>query len=124
MSKNTYWITTAEGTHAQVEGVEERDKYTPLGWTETGEPKATDFVWMAHPDIEKPARFAYEAAATWQRMGWELCGPPPVVDVTKDPQFFDQQATARQEPKKAASTNSASGKSATATENTEGVNRG
>lgn len=91
MSKNTYWITTVNGVHAQVDGVEERDRWTPRGWTETGEPGPTDFVWMRKEGLEQPAQFAYGAAETWQQMGWEFSSPPEPVDVTKDPQLFDQQ---------------------------------
>jgi hypothetical protein len=91
MSKTTYWITTAEGTYGQVEGVEERDRWTPLGWTVAAdEPAPTDFVWMRKDGIDRPARFAYGAASTWQDMGWKLSAPPEHVDVTKDPKLFDQ----------------------------------
>lgn len=88
--KTTYWITTVNGVHAQVDGVEERDRWTPRGWTETGEPGPTDFVWMSKEGLAQPAQFAYGAAPTWQQMGWEFSGPPEPVDPTKDPQLFDQ----------------------------------
>lgn len=88
---STYWITTTTGVHAQVDGVDERDRWTPRGWTETSEPGPTDFVWMRKEGLDQPAQFAYGAAATWQQMGWEYSAPPEPVDVTKDPQLFDQQ---------------------------------
>lgn len=108
--KTTYWITTAEGTFGQVEGVEERDRWTPLGYEVADEPAATDFVWMRHEGIEQPARFAYDAAPTWQQMGWTFSAPPEPVDPTKDPAVVDQP---KQAPAKAAP--SASGKAETVT---------
>lgn len=97
MSKQTYWITTAEGTRGQVAGIEERDRWTPRGWQVVGEPAPTDFVWMRKEGLAEPARFPYGAAATWQAMGWEFTAPPEPVDVTKDPKLFDQ-APARPAP--------------------------
>lgn len=88
--KNTYWITTTNGYYGQVEGVDERDRWTPRGWSATGEPGPTDFVWMWKDDLEQPAPFAYGAAPMWQQKGWQLGPPPEPVDVTKDPQLFEQ----------------------------------
>lgn len=90
MSKQTYWITTAEGTRGQVTGADERDRWTPRGYEVVGEPADTDFVYMRKDGLEAVARFPYGAAATWQEMGWEFCPPPEPVDVTKDPQLFEQ----------------------------------
>jgi hypothetical protein len=95
MSKQTYWITTAEGTRGQVVGTEERDRWTPRGWDVVDEPAETDFVWMRKEGLDKPARFPYGAAETWRAMGWEFTAPPEPVDVTKDPQLFDQTTTAK-----------------------------
>ncbi len=94
MSKNTYWITTTNGIHGQVEGVEERDKWTPLGWFVVDEPKLTDFVYMRKDGIAEPAQFAYGAAPTWEAMGWQYCPPPAPYDVTKDALLFDQDTRA------------------------------
>jgi hypothetical protein len=90
MSKTTYWITTTEGTHGRVTGVEERDRWTPLGYQVVDEPSPTDFVWMRKDGLDAPARFPYGAAPTWEAMGWEYSAPPEPVDVTKDSQLFDQ----------------------------------
>lgn len=110
MSKNTYWITTVEGTHGQVVGTEERDRWTPRGWQVVDAPADGDFVWMRKDGLDAPARFAYGASKTWQAMGWEYCPPPEPVDVTKDPHLFQQskpepKATTTSKPATAADKN-------------------
>jgi hypothetical protein len=93
--KTKYWLTTADGAYAQVEGVEERDRLTPLGWTVVDEP--TDpaaFVWMCHDGIENPAKFPVGSVPNWEAQGWKLCGPPKHVDPTKDPAAVDQPGPA------------------------------
>lgn len=85
MTEQSYWITTANGYFAKVAGVDERDKWTPLGWRLAGEPGPTDFVYMRKTDIENPGLFAYQASGVWSAMGWEFGPPPPPVDLTKDP---------------------------------------
>lgn len=111
-----YWMRLpADGTVAQIDGAAERDRLAPLGWEETAEPAATDFVWMRKEGIEQPARFAYGAAETWQRMGWEFSTPPEPVDPTKDPVFAESTpAPVRTETK-----STATGAKATAAEKKE-----
>ncbi len=116
MSKTTYWISNANGQHAQVEGVEERDKWTPLGWTVEEHPPPGAFVYMNHDGIEEAALFAYEAMATWEQMGWTACSPPKPVDVTKDPKLFDQPAA---EPEKKSAPKSDKSATAAAKNETE-----
>lgn len=102
MSKNTYWITTTNGIHGQVEGTEERDRWTPRGWQVVEEPSATDFVYLRNPETGGIAPFAYGSVDTWQQMGWEFSAPPEPVDVTKDPAVFAQDQQRAKPAKKAA----------------------
>lgn len=111
MSKTNYWITSAAGTYGQVEGVEERDTWTPLGWRVADEPGPTDFVFLRYAETGGVAPFAYGAVGIWQQMGWELSAPPPHVDPTKDPRLFDHVSVPAEDaaPKKSTTKTPAAG---------------
>lgn len=79
MPKTKYWMTDGYGAKALIEGADQRDRWVPLGWSETGEPVAGERVWMRHPDIAVPALFAAEAVHLWQQKGWEPAAPPEPV---------------------------------------------
>jgi hypothetical protein len=86
-SKTTYWISNAEGVHAQVEGAEQRDLATRLyGWAEVDEPGPLDQVHAVneHPEIG-PGRLSYGALASdaWAGRGWRP-GPPPELATPVD----------------------------------------
>jgi hypothetical protein len=40
------------------------------------------FVWMRHPDIDDPARFAEAAVDAWKARGWVECDAPAELDPT------------------------------------------
>lgn len=85
MTKQSYWISTVNGYFALVDGSDERDRWTPLGWRLADEPGPTDFVYLRKDGIEHPAPFAYAAVPTWQELGWLFSPPPEPVDVYRDP---------------------------------------
>lgn len=93
--KNSYWIASAEGVYALVEGADERDTWTRVrGWREAPEPGPADQVHITHPEIGPSANtLPYEAlAGTWQAQGWKPGPPPAPADLTKDPRIVDQAA--------------------------------
>jgi hypothetical protein len=100
MTKQSYWIATANGYYAYVYGDEERDRWTPLGWRVAGEPGPTDFVYLRKDGIEQPAPFAYGAIPTWQELGWGFSPPPEPVDVYRDPVVEQPVPPADQKPPK------------------------
>jgi hypothetical protein len=76
--KQMFWISDANGVHAQVEGAAERDQWTKVhGWAEAGEPGPTDQVHVVneHPEIG-PGLLPYGAVPAWSGLGW-MPGPPP-----------------------------------------------
>jgi hypothetical protein len=95
-----YWLTDGEDGYAVVAGAEERDRWVPLGWTETDEP--TDgWVPIWRDGIEQPGRVPLSAVRElWGPMGW-VVGPPPggVHPATPEP---PAAAAAEPKPKSAA----------------------
>lgn len=82
----TYWIADVTGTHALVEGDEQRDIWVHLrGWRVTAEPGPNDQVHIVNGDLSG-GRIPYGAlAGEWGDKGWRV-GPPPVpADPTRDP---------------------------------------
>lgn len=94
MTKQAYWISTANGYFALVVGSDERDRWTPQGWRESDEPGPTDFVYLRKDGIDQPAPFAYGALSTWQELGWKFGSPPEPVDVLHDPVVEPKPAAA------------------------------
>lgn len=82
----TYWMDDGHGTKARFAGVEERDRWVPLGWSESDEPTPGDQVWLRHADHGGHARFPAEAVELWQHKGWRPAAPPdpggPLGDAT------------------------------------------
>lgn len=115
MTEQSYWITTANGYFAQVDGVDERDKWTPLGWRLAKEPGPTDFVYLRKDDIANPGLFAYQAVPVWQELGWKYGTPPEPVDLTKDPAVVEPEPEPEPEPQKKTKAKPAAG----AAENSE-----
>lgn len=83
---NSYWMSNPQtGMYAQMAGAAERDRWTAWGYAESGEPGPHDFVWMRHPDIAEPARFAWGSRAYWLARGFAPGAPPNPVDLTVEP---------------------------------------
>jgi hypothetical protein len=80
MSKNTYWVTDANGVYAQVEGADQRDlAVRAYGWAEADEPPGDAQVHVVHEDPAISAgRLPYGAleGGAWAARGWRP-GPPP-----------------------------------------------
>lgn len=89
MAEKTYWLTDGYGNKAQVTGAAERDRWVPLGWSETIEPAGDERVWMRHTDHGGHAQFAAGVVETWRALGWEPSAPPEPVDVLHDEQLVD-----------------------------------
>lgn len=104
--KQTYWMRDAEGAYALMTGADERDWWTPFGWTQAEEPGRQEFVWARHEGIENPARFPAGILATaWP--GWEPSTPPsPMNPVNGEPLvppvFTTPAAVAETKPSKTA----------------------
>lgn len=96
-TKNTYWIKNPNGYYAQVEGADERDRWTKVqGWTEADEPPPTAQVYIQHPDLAEYGLIPFEAlGGQWEALGWTAGPPPEPRDITKDPALVDQPAAAR-----------------------------
>lgn len=93
--KHRYWLVNAEGENALVEGAAERDRFLPLGWTETTEPVADEWVMARMDGIEQPARFPATAfREVWEPRGWKPA--PPAEPVS--PFNGDQPAAQTQAP--------------------------
>jgi hypothetical protein len=93
--KNSYWIASAEGVYALVEGADQRDSWTRVrGWREASEPGPNDQVHIVHPEIGQSANTLPYAAleGAWQAQGWKPGPPPEPADLTKDPALADQPA--------------------------------
>jgi hypothetical protein len=94
MSKNTYWVTDAEGVYAQVEGADRRDEAVRVhGWAEAGEPAADAQVHVVHEDPAiLPGRLPYGAleGGGWAVRGWKP-GPPPQMAVSRDQAASDSE---------------------------------
>ena len=87
--KKTYWLTDGYGNKALVTGAEERDRWVPLGWSETTEPVDAEMVWMHNATTDGRAQFAAGVVETWRALGWEPSAPPEPVDVLHDEQLVD-----------------------------------
>ncbi len=72
MTKQTYWLSDAEGTKTAVEGVDRRDELVQAGWSETDEATGDEFVWVRHPGITGGARIPAASLEAWQIRGWEI----------------------------------------------------
>ncbi len=103
MPKQKYWLTDLSGVYAQVEGADERDYWTRVqGWAEVAEPGRNDQVYVEHQEAGR-GQLPYGALLDgWTGLGWAVTTPPPVVDLTKDPQLVDQPAEVAAEPEKTA----------------------
>lgn len=91
--KQTYWLVDDTGHYALVAGADERDRWIPRGWSETGEPTGEGKVWAWYEGIEKPAEFTIPAyREIWKPRGWQA-GPPeePVSPINGD-QIAAEQA--------------------------------
>lgn len=74
--KQKYWLANADGDKALVEGREQRDRFVPLGWSETTEPAGDEWVIARMDGIENPARFPAAAfRLVWEPRGW-VAAPP------------------------------------------------
>lgn len=93
-TKNTYWIKNPNGYYAQVEGADERDRWTKVqGWAEADEPPPTAQVYIQHPDLAEYGLIPFEAlGGQWEALGWTAGPPPEPRDITKDPALVDQPA--------------------------------
>ncbi|MEU4367554.1 hypothetical protein [Micromonospora chersina] len=78
--KKTYWLTDGYGAKALIEGAEQRDRWKPLGWSETDEPEPGDRVWLRHEDHGGRALFPVESVALWQQKGWQPSDPPEPIN--------------------------------------------
>lgn len=78
MAKTMYWLTDGFGGKALVEGAEERDRWKPLGWSESTEPAAGERVWLRHDVHGGRALFPAETVELWAAKGWQPSDPPPV----------------------------------------------
>lgn len=87
--KKTFWLADGYGSKALVTGVEERDRWVPLGWSEAGEPEPGERVWMRHAEHGGRARFPAEVVELWQQMGWEPSDPEPPVNPFNAPRPAD-----------------------------------
>lgn len=96
-----YWLVDETGAKALVEGAEQRDRFLPLGWTETDEPTGTEFVWARCPGVADPARFPAETLEAWATRGWAPGAPPSPFDVLSpaaEPQPARQVTDKQQKP--------------------------
>lgn len=80
--KKTYWLVDTTGKTALVEGAAERDRWVPLGWSETDvEPDGDSLVWASCEGVEEPALFpAGVLAEVWSAKGWTPSAPPEPVN--------------------------------------------
>jgi hypothetical protein len=88
--QQTYWVRQPDGATALVEGAAERDQWVKVGgYAETTEPAPTDLVHVVHEQGMRGV-LAYGAIKDgWDGLGWSVASPPPVADLTKDPQLVD-----------------------------------
>jgi hypothetical protein len=84
-AKTQYWMTDGYGAKALMVGVDERDRWSPLGWAEAGEPVAGERVWLRHKEHGGRALFAVEAAEVWIEKGWLPSNPEPPVNPFNSP---------------------------------------
>lgn len=83
-NKQTYWLADANGNKALVEGAAERDRWLPVGWTESTEPSGDEKVWCRIDGVQNPALFPAAAIPElWGPKGWAPSAPPePISPVT------------------------------------------
>lgn len=94
--KQKYWISDTEGVFAQVEGAEARDWWTKVrGWTDAGEPQATDMVHVLNenPEIAQGHPVPFGALSGWAGYGFYPAAPPEPIDLSK-PQLAEPVAPA------------------------------
>jgi hypothetical protein len=102
-----YWITDGD-VYALVTGVDQRDHYLPLGWSETDEP-VDGFVYVWREGIEKPGRAPVSLFhLNLEVNGW-VAGPPedgehPLADQADAPIEPESAAPAGKPTTKAAGT--------------------
>jgi hypothetical protein len=101
MTESTYWLAGPTGEKAVVEGGAERDRLFPHGWRETAAPTDGDFVWMSHPEVEKPGLLPWAAREYWQGIGWAPSAPPEPVNPALDPVLTDATGEPASAPPKA-----------------------
>ncbi|GHJ11217.1 hypothetical protein TPA0907_55840 [Micromonospora humidisoli] len=78
--KTTHWMTDGYGNVALIEGADERDRWKPLGWSETDAPGPGTQVWVRHEETHNRARLPFAALELWRPRGWSECGPPDSAD--------------------------------------------
>lgn len=100
-----YWLADGQDNFALVAGTDERDRWVPLGWSETEEP-TEGWVHMWREGIEQPGRVPVATLRElWGPLGW-VAGPPPggVHPSTPEPPAA-VPAESKTEPKSAAGGN-------------------
>lgn len=76
MAKTKHWLADGFGAKALVEGADQRDRWVPLGWSESTEPEPGERVWLRHEEHGGQALFPAESVDLWLRKGWQLSSPP------------------------------------------------
>ncbi|WP_435233367.1 hypothetical protein [Micromonospora aurantiaca (nom. illeg.)] len=84
--KQSYWLSDGFGAKALVEGAEQKDRWVPLGWSESDEPAGDDRVWLRHEEHGGRALFPAAAMELWQQKGWQPSDPPEPVSPFNAPQ--------------------------------------
>lgn len=75
--KQGYWLVNEAGVKAFVVGAAERDRWVPLGWTQSSEPTGNEFLYARMDGIADPAKFpAASFLESWGQRGWMPCAPP------------------------------------------------
>lgn len=78
------WIRDIAGNKALIDDAD-RDTWTVRGWSPALAPVDGEFVWMAHPDVEKPALQPWASRHYFQAVDWAPAPPEEPVDPTRDP---------------------------------------
>lgn len=79
--KQKYWLSDSTGTKCLVVGADERARWAPRGWFDADEPAGSELVWVAHPDVELPAKLPWDALQEgWSAKGWAPSAPIEPVD--------------------------------------------
>lgn len=80
MAKTKYWLADGYGGKALVEGADERDRWLPLGWSESSEPQPGERVWLRHEEHGGRALFPAESVELWRQKGWQPSDPPEPIN--------------------------------------------
>lgn len=89
--KKQFWVANLAGEKALITGVDERDRWSLHGWSETTEPDDSfrGPVWLTDPESGRAAPIAWDAREYWLGRGRVPSPPDEPVNPTRDPALTD-----------------------------------